>query len=100
MELHQPKTIENNNHLTFITTFNPNNSKIFDLVKSGVNALVENNINGYRNIRLIHAKRQPPNLKRILTYSLFTDKTVGVFKCLDTRCLCCQQLLLEISHMF
>ena len=38
-ELRQPKTIENNNNLTFVTTCNPNNPKIFDLVKSGVNAL-------------------------------------------------------------
>ena len=47
-ELRQPKTIENNNNLTFITTFNPNNPKIFDLVKSGVNTLVENNVNGLK----------------------------------------------------
>ena len=99
-ELSQPKTIENNNNLTFISTFNPNNPKIFDLAKSGVNTLVENDVNGFKNIRLIHAKRQPPNLKRILTNSLFTNKTVGVFKCSDSRCLCCQQLLLEISYTF
>ena len=65
-KLGQPKTIENNNNLTFISTFNPNNPKIFTLVKSGVNALVESNANGFKNIRLIHAKQQPPNLKRIL----------------------------------
>ena len=65
-ELRQPKAIENNNNLTFISTFKPNNSKIFDLVKSAVNTLVENNVNGFKNIMLIHAKRQPPNLKRIL----------------------------------
>ena len=56
MELLQHKTIENNNNLTFITTFNSNNPKIFDLVKSGVNTLVENNNNGFKNIRLIHEK--------------------------------------------
>ena len=65
-KLLQPKTTENNNNLTSISTFNPNNPKIFDLLKSGVNTLVENNVNGFKNIRLIHAKRQPPNLKRIL----------------------------------
>ena len=65
MDLCQPKTI-GNNILTFISTSNQNNSKIFDLVKSGVNTLVENNVNVFKNIKLIHAKRQPPNLKRIL----------------------------------
>ena len=73
---------------------------MFDLVKSGVNTLVENNVNGFKNIRLIHAKRQPPNLKIILTNSLFTNKTAGVFKCSNSRCLCCQQLLLGISYTF
>ena len=73
-ELYQPKTTENNNNLTFLSTFNPNNPKIFKLVKSGVNKLVENNVNGFKYIRLIHAKRQPPNLKRILTNSFFTNK--------------------------
>ena len=91
-ELRQPKAIENNNNLTFISAFKPNNSKIFDLVKSAVNTLVENNVNGFKNIMLIHGKRQSPNLKRILTNSLFTNKTTDVFKCLDRRCLCCQQL--------
>ena len=91
---------KNNNNLTFISTFNPNNLKIFDLVKSGLNMLVENNVNGFKNIRLIHAKRQPPNLKGILTNFLFTNKTAGVFKCSDSRCSCCQQLLLGISYTF
>ena len=100
MELRQPKPIENNSNLTFISTFNPNNPKIFDLVKSGVNTLVENNVNGFKNIMLIHAKRQPPNLKRILTNSLFTNKTAGVFKCSGSRCLSCQQLLLGILYTF
>ena len=47
-ELRQPKTIENNNNLTFLSTFNPINPQIFDLVKSGVNTLVENNVNGFK----------------------------------------------------
>ena len=70
------------------------------MVKSGVNTLVENNVNDFKNIRLIHAKRQLPNLKKILTNSLFTNKTAGIFKCSDSRCLCCQQLLLEVSYTF
>ena len=67
--------------LTRVPTQYPNNPKIFDLVKSGVNTPAENNINGFKNIRLIQAKRQPPNLQRIFTNSLFTNKTAGIFKC-------------------
>ena len=99
-ELSQLKTIENNNNLAFISSFNPNNPKTFDLVKSGENTLVENNVNVFKNIRLIDAKRHPPNLKKALTNSLFTNKTAGVFKCLDSRCLWCHQLLLEIAYTF
>ena len=91
-ELRQPKTNENNNNLTFISTFNPNNPKIFDLVRSGVNTLVENNVNGFKNSRVI--------LKEILTSFLFTNKTAGVFKCSHSRCPCCQQILLETSYTF
>ena len=86
MDLCQPKTI-GNNILTFISTSNQNNSKIFDLVKSGVNTLVENNVNVFKNIKLIHAKRQPPNLKRILKNFLFTNNTTGLFKYSGSRCL-------------
>ena len=70
------------------------------MVKSGVNTLVENNVNGFKKIKLIHAKRQPLNRKRIIRNCLFTDKTADVFKCSDSRCLCCQQLLLGISYTF
>ena len=57
-ELHQPKTIENNNNLTFISTFNPNNPKTFDLVKSGVNRLVENNVNGFKKHQVNSCKKK------------------------------------------
>ena len=36
--------------------FQPNNPKIFDLLKSGVNTLVANNFNRFKNIKLIHTK--------------------------------------------
>ena len=36
-ELCQPKTIENSNNLTFISSFNPNNPKIFNSVKYSAN---------------------------------------------------------------
>ena len=54
----------------------------------------------FKSIGLIHAKRQPLNLKRILTHFLITNKTASVFKYWDSKRLCCQQLLLEISYTF
>ena len=55
----------NNNNLTFVSTFNTNNPKIFDLVKSGLNTLVENNVNGFKNIRLIHCKTTASKSKNL-----------------------------------
>ena len=43
---------------------------------------------------------QNKNLKRILTNSLFTSQTANLLKCSDSRCKCCQQLLLEGSYTF
>ena len=98
--LRQPKVINDENNLTFISTFNPNNPNIYNLIKTSVKTLENNNVNGFKNINLIHAKRQPPNLKRILTKSLFTNQEPGVFKCRDSRCHCCQHLYLGESYTF
>ena len=98
--LRQPKTTVNKNNLTFISTFNPNNPKVYSLIKSSVKTLDNNNVDGFKNINLIHAKRQPPNLKRILTKSLFSNQETGVFKCQDSRCHCCQHLYLGLSYTF
>ena len=57
-ELRLPKTIENNNNLTFKSTLNLNNPKIFNLVKSGVNTLVENNGNGFKKHQ-VHSCKMP-----------------------------------------
>ena len=72
-ELDRPIVIENSNNLTFINTFNPNNLKIFDLVKSDANTLAENNVNGCKSMKLIYANRQTSESKRLLTDSLFTN---------------------------
>ena len=63
-KLRQPKTIENNNNLTFISTFNPNNPKIFTLVKSGVNTLAENNVNSCKTT----ASKSKKNFSKFLIY--------------------------------
>ena len=42
----------------FISTFNPNNPNVFNLIKSGVNTLVQNNVDDFKDIQLIQAKTQ------------------------------------------
>ena len=37
----------------FISTFNPNNPKVFNSIKTGVNTIVQNNVNGFKDTRSI-----------------------------------------------
>jgi len=101
-ELRKPKVCENKKAVAFVSTYNPNNPKVFHLIKSAVNTLKDNKVKGFQNLELIHARRQAPNLKRILTTSDFKSKDpeVGVFKCGDPRCECCEALLLGKSYTF
>ena len=77
--------VENNFH----KYFQSKNLRNIWFVKSGVNTLAKNNVNCCKNIRLINAKGKPQNLDKILTNTLFKIKTAGVFKCPNSRCLCC-----------
>ena len=43
---------------------------------------------------------QNNSLQRLIYKQLPYLQTAGVFKCSESRCLCCQQLFLEISYTF
>ena len=101
-DLRKPKTNENDkNMITFISTHNPNNPNIFPKINEALNTLINNNVDGFKkDSKLIQAKRQSNNLKKILTKAEFTSKKPGVYKCGDKRCECCNYLLLEDSYTF
>ena len=88
------KTISNDNSLPFITTYNPNNPNLHEMIDKSVECFKQN------KVRVIKRKRQVPNLKRILTKAEFSQKQVGVYKCPDKRCECCASLLLGNSYTF
>ena len=48
----------------------------------------------------VNSKRQPPNLKKLLTKAEFSNGEVGVRKCHDLRCECCESLLLSKEYRF
>ena len=85
-ELRTPKTISNDNSLPFITTYNPNNPNVYEMIDKSVEYLKRNKVDDFE-------KQQAPNLKKILTKAEFSQKQVGVFKCPDKRCECCVSLL-------
>ena len=99
-ELRTPKTISNDNSLPFITTYNPNNPNVYEMIDKSVECLKRNKVDGFENLKVIKSKRQAPNLKRILTKAEFSQKQVGVYKCPDKRCECCASLLLGNSYTF
>ena len=96
-ELCTSKTISNHNSLPFITTYNPNNPYVYEMIVKSVECLKQNKVDSFENLRLIKSKRQAPNLKKILTKAEFSQKQVGVYKCPDKRCECCASLLLGNS---
>ena len=86
--------------MSFITTFNPNNPNSYDIAKKSIECLKQNNVNGFQNISLLQSKRQPPNLKRILTKAEFSNPVAGVYSCDDKRCDCCQALYINDRYTF
>ena len=94
------KTISNDNSLPFITTYNPNNPNVYEMIDKSVECLKRNKVDGFENLKVIKSKRQVPNLKRILTKAEFSQKQVGVYKCPDKRCEYCANLLLGNSYTF
>ena len=101
-ELRKAKEPTKENVLAFVSTYNPNNPKAFTMIKNAVQTLKENNVVGFRDINVIHGRRQPPNLKRILTTAEFSfkNKEHGVYKCESKLCKCCDNLLIQKSYTF
>ena len=86
-----------NNLLCLVTTYNPNNPQVFQLVRKTLPMLNQNSSlkSIMRKTKVIHCQRQPRNLKRILTNSYFprqkdTDPEVKI--CGTKRCGTCPYL--------
>ena len=86
-----------NNLLCLVTTYNPNNPQVFQLVRKTLPMLNQNS--SLKSImsktKVIHSHRQPRNLKRMLTNSYFssqkdTDPEVKI--CGTKRCGTCPYL--------
>ena len=47
-ELHTPKTIPNDNILPFITTYNPNNPNVYEMIDKSVECLKRSKVGGLK----------------------------------------------------
>ena len=57
-------------------------------------------ISGFHNIKLIKSKRQPPNLKKLLTKAAYEEALASTFTCTDKRYECCNYLLINDHYTF
>ena len=71
--------------MSSIITFNPNNLNIYGTIKSSVSYLKNDNISGFHNINLIQSKRQPRNIKKLLSKVKYGEALLGTFTCNDKR---------------
>ena len=75
-ELRAPKTLSNDNSLPFITTYNPNNPNVYEMIGKSVECLKRDKVDGFENLKVIKSKPQAPNLKKILTKAGFSQKQI------------------------
>ena len=90
--------------LPYVSTYNPNNTEMFGILKSNVHILTNDLTmrEALSTSKIIKSKRQPPNLKKILTKAKFAEQASRtmhkVFKCNRANCALCDYL--EEGHSF
>jgi hypothetical protein len=92
--LRTPKDKSDENVSTFVTTYNPNNVNMWNIVQNSIGVLsTDTRCNKLMNhINLINSRRQPPNLKKLLTSAKFDSNQHIISRCSDKRCGTCHFL--------
>ena len=85
------------NIIPFVSTYNPRNPETYQEIQQDVNILKRdpymNDI--LKNYKIIKSKRQPPNLKHLLTKAKFSEiyNTPKVTRCRRSNCGLCKHLI-------
>ena len=105
--LRTPKAKDNNDHniVTFINTNNPNNIDFYSQVVHRNKHFLHKDPklrDMLQQNKIINAKRQPPNLKRMLTRAKFTkgNQNFKISKCRKSKCLLCDHIIEGDSFRF
>ena len=89
--------LKNENFIPYVSTCNPRNTELFLVTKSNLPILYQDNIlkDLMKKRQIIKSKRQPPNLKRILTRAKFDnmEQKHTVKKCKHPNCGLCKHLI-------
>ena len=100
-DLRQPRNDDKSEKiLPFVTTFNQNNPSVFTTIKTTLQTLCDNEVVEMKDFKLIQSRREPANLKKILTKAEFTSEPPIVKQCGDKRCECCKHLFLSDRYVF
>ena len=106
-ELLIPNTTQGNDIITYVSTYNPKNPEMFTEMKNSIPILMNDPKMRavLRTTNFIKSKRQPPNLKKLLTKANFTSKSSGrkdyrVTKCGKPNCSLCQHIIEASSYNF
>ena len=103
-ELRQVRQNPENNVVTYVSTFNPKNPELFGAILQKLNILREDQkMNDILQANtIIKSKRQPPNLKRLLTRAKFEEniQIATINKCNRPNCGLCKCMIVDNSFTF
>jgi hypothetical protein len=93
--LRTPKPVTETNPCAFVYTHNPRNRNMWTTVQNSLDVLHSNPrcSRVLNSFVLINSRRQPPNLKKLLTKARLDTATPTVTQCLDKRCGTCPYLI-------
>ena len=94
---------ESKNTIVHVSTYNPNYCSKSGIINGMFSELKENKLtkNIFVNNTILLSKRQPPNLKGLLTQAKFSDlKKQGVNRCGSPRCKLCEIIIEGEAYNF
>lgn len=103
-ELRRVRQNPEENVVTYVSTFNPKNPELFGTIRQNLNILYEdqkmNTILQTNDI--IKSKRQPQNLKRLLTRAKFDEniQTATINRCNRPNCGLCKYIIVGSNFSF
>lgn len=101
--IHEHKA--NTDLIPFVSTFNPRNFNIFPVIKNRCNELMQTSDRMrkiFENHTILQSRRQPKNLKQMLTCSKFNNSNADsvVSKCKTPRCGTCPIIIECSTYVF
>ena len=90
--------------MPYVSTYNPLNPKAFTIIRNNLPILMKDyrNVKIFKNTRFIKSKRQPPNLKNLITNARFSEvlSEFKVTKCHRPNCKHCDHITESKSYDF